>query len=190
MENRKYYISGPMTGLPNFNHTIFNRIAKELRAMGLNVFNPAETDEGSIDKDRKYYLRKDIEELLKCTHVVLLDGWKKSKGALLEVAIAKELNMTICNTDLTPYQDETICQEADYLVSEDRGSDYGTPRSDFTRTGRIWGAILGIPDVPPEKVGLCMIGVKISRETHKHKKDNLIDVCGYSKTIAMINEDK
>lgn len=83
---------------------------------------------------------------------------------------------------------ETILEEAQRLVHGNRGEDYGHPADDFTRTGRIWGAILGIPDVSPEHVGLCMAGVKISREVNAHKRDNLADLAGYAETVDMVHE--
>jgi len=73
------------------------------------------------------------------------------------------------------------------LVIGERGGAYGHPHEDFSKTAKIWSAILGI-EVTPAQVGLCMIGVKISREVFKHKDDNLVDVCGYAKTIQMVYE--
>lgn len=186
----KIYLSGPMTGMPDHNFPEFNRLAKKLRLAGFGVFNPAENADGDTTKPREFYMRLDIGMVLKSDSIMLLDGWRKSKGAVLEVAIGKELNLPIIYEDFTELEDETICEEADYLVSEDRGSCYGHPLFDFTRTGRIWGAILDIPDVPPELVGLCMIGVKLSRETHLHKRDNLVDAAGYAKTVDMIMKRK
>lgn len=85
--------------------------------------------------------------------------------------------------------EETILAEADRLVSGDRGSDYGHPLDDFSKTALIWHAILGIP-VTPEQVGLCMVGVKLSRECNRHKRDNLVDTAGYAKTVQMIHEER
>ncbi|TAL44619.1 MAG: hypothetical protein EPN91_04085 [Salinibacterium sp.] len=85
---------------------------------------------------------------------------------------------------------ETILQEAQRLVMGARQASYGHPADDFARTGRMWGAILGIPDVTPELVGLCMAAVKISREVNAHKRDNLTDLAGYSQTVALIHERK
>ena len=93
---------------------------------------------------------------------------------------------------------ETVCQEADRIVSNDRQNEYGTPRHDFTRTGRIWGALLsewarttkGEGPVPPELVGLCMVGVKMSREINKHRRDNIVDGIGYLKTVDMVMDGK
>jgi hypothetical protein len=78
-------------------------------------------------------------------------------------------------------------QIADLLVGGDRNADYGHPFHDFSRTAKIWGAILGI-DVTPEQVALCMVGVKISRECNKPKDDNVIDGCGYFRTLEMVKD--
>lgn len=85
-----------------------------------------------------------------------------------------------------PAPPETILQEAQRLVHGDRGNDYGHPVHDFTRTGRMWGAILGIPDVSPHLVGLCMVALKMSREVNKPKRDNRTDMAGYAETVDMI----
>lgn len=78
---------------------------------------------------------------------------------------------------------------ADSLTSGDRQDDYGHPIHDFSRTALIWESILGYK-VTPEQVALCMVGVKIARQVHKPKADNIIDGCGYFRTLEMINEYK
>jgi hypothetical protein len=85
---------------------------------------------------------------------------------------------------------ETVCQEADRLVSGDRGSAYGHPLDNFTHTGRLWAPILGLDEVTPEQVALCMIGVKLSRECHKSKRDNATDIAGYAKCLDLVREEK
>lgn len=84
---------------------------------------------------------------------------------------------------------ETILEEADRLVSTDRQQDYGHPLDDFAKTAKIWSAILGV-DVTPEQVGLCMVGVKISRECNRPKRDNRVDGAGYFKTVDMIHNER
>jgi hypothetical protein len=90
-----YYLSGPMTGLPDYNRPAFNEAAKELRSHGFTVWNPAEEFDATTIYPRKIYLRKDIEALLKCDAIVMLDGWENSAGAKLELDIAKELELPI-----------------------------------------------------------------------------------------------
>ncbi len=80
---------------------------------------------------------------------------------------------------------ESILFEAHNLVHGVRGEDYGHPYHDFGRTAKIWSAILGV-DVTPEQVALCMIGVKISRECHRPKRDNRVDIAGYAEALDMV----
>lgn len=96
----------------------------------------------------------------------------------------------VAKTTELPGQRESICAEADRLVSEDRQKDYGHPLDDFGKTAKIWSAILGCP-VTEEQVALCMIGVKQSRlcNTPDHR-DSLVDIAGYAKTHALVTEER
>lgn len=80
-----------------------------------------------------------------------------------------------------------ITAEANELVMGARQNAYGHPYDDFNRTAKIWSAIINV-DVTPQQVALCMIGIKISRECNKHKRDNLVDIAGYAETCNMVNE--
>lgn len=84
---------------------------------------------------------------------------------------------------------ENVLQEADRLVHGDRQAAYGHPLDDFSKTALIWQAILGIP-VTPEQVALCMVGVKISRQCNRPKRDNLVDGCGYFATLEMVIDER
>ncbi len=75
-----------------------------------------------------------------------------------------------------------ILEEANKLVDGDRNKDYGSPLEDFRRTAKMWSAIIGI-EIDPRKIPLCMIALKISRECNKPKKDNLVDIAGYARTL-------
>lgn len=90
-----YYLSGPMTGLVDYNRPAFNEAAKYLRSQGFTVWNPAEEFDPSHIYPRKVYMRRDIEALLKCESIVMLHGWQNSAGARLELEIARELEMNI-----------------------------------------------------------------------------------------------
>lgn len=78
----------------------------------------------------------------------------------------------------------------DELV-EQRGSQYGHPKQDFARTVKLWNAYLGdrlVTNLTPEDVPMLMILLKVSREAHKHKDDNIKDIQGYAKTRQMLEE--
>jgi len=89
----KVFISGPMTGLPEFNYQAFHNEAKRLRDCGHTVINPAELN--ATRSTREAHMRKDIAALCECDAIQQLSGWQDSKGAALELAIAKEIGCTI-----------------------------------------------------------------------------------------------
>lgn len=91
------YISGPMSGMQDLNFPAFHRAAASLRASGWQVINPAEMDaaDGDVKREWHEYMRRDIRALMDCTHIAMLDGWEKSKGAKLEKHIAQELGMGV-----------------------------------------------------------------------------------------------
>lgn len=84
---------------------------------------------------------------------------------------------------------ETILQEAQRLTTGDRQESYGHPLDDFTKTAGLWSVILGVP-VTAEKVALCMVAVKISRELNAPKRDNLVDGAGYFNCLQMVREER
>lgn len=79
-----------------------------------------------------------------------------------------------------PDRDE-ILDAAKALISGDRQQTYGDASEDFTRTGRMWAAVLGLAEVTPVQVALCMALVKVGRlcETPTHQ-DSWVDICGYT----------
>lgn len=90
----RIYISGPMTGLPDLNFPLFNKVAECLRDNGWDVVNPAEIQqiEGA---DWAACLKEDIKHLVTCDTIALLPGWHRSKGAALEAYIANKLGLTV-----------------------------------------------------------------------------------------------
>lgn len=89
------YLSGPMTGLPDYNRPAFDRVAAKLRTTGKTVFNPAEVGARNTIMPREWYMRRDIEGLLKSDMVYVLPNWESSTGACLEIEIAKQLELPI-----------------------------------------------------------------------------------------------
>jgi hypothetical protein len=104
------YLSGPMTSYPDWNYPAFAAVAHALRERGHQVFNPAETFGGDPSRPRAEYMRLDVAALLTVEAVVILPGWEQSKGATLEVAIARELELPVYDvgTFLTTAAPEAI----------------------------------------------------------------------------------
>ena len=105
----KIYISGPMTGIKDNNRIEFCRAEALLKGKGHTVINPIGivplrtiklTDSSSITQKIETpvytdYLRSDLKSLLDCDAIYLLEGWKESKGACVEVTVAVALRLII-----------------------------------------------------------------------------------------------
>lgn len=85
------YLSGPMTGLPDYNYPAFNALAAALRGRGFVVNNPAEA--GSIGRSWEECMRAAIRMLCGSDVVVALPGWENSRGAKIEVGLATDLGL-------------------------------------------------------------------------------------------------
>jgi len=77
-------------------------------------------------------------------------------------------------------------KEAVRLVNTERQNVYGHPYDNLSDIGKIWGAILGIPPIDPEKVALCMMGTKIARLKMNYHDDGVVDYKGYENCLKMI----
>ena len=75
-------------------------------------------------------------------------------------------------------------------VTQDRGIEYGHPRSDFLRAQLIKQAVRDCPN-PAVRHALEMIGVKMARLVfNPNHLDSVIDIAGYARTIAMILDEQ
>lgn len=98
------YVAGPMQGRPRHNWPAFDAAAATLRADGYRVISPADIDRShglranTPDRciDRKRCIANDIRVIMRrCTAIALLPGWRKSKGATVEVALGKFLGLQV-----------------------------------------------------------------------------------------------
>lgn len=92
----KVYISGPITGVENYEEN-FKQAENKLLSLGLEVFNPARFCKDLKDKitnpSWNDYMKICIPALLECDAIYLLTGWELSKGALLEQKIAENFKI-------------------------------------------------------------------------------------------------
>jgi hypothetical protein len=73
-------------------------------------------------------------------------------------------------------------QEAVRIITGDRNDSYGTPDQDFHGIALMWSGLLNTKLKTPitaEDVPLMMCALKLRREAHKSKHDNVIDAHGY-----------
>jgi hypothetical protein len=209
MANFKHiYVAGPMTGMPEHNFPAFHAAAERFRAAGWRVVNPAENFHGRTDLSRSTYLRVDLILLAQCDAIALLSGWERSAGATLEAVVAAEIGLTFFDASSGEQMEEpprtsffaehgmsSILDTARRITGGGRQDDYGHPADDFERTARIWNGILACKlregaEITAMDIPLCMIAVKIARQAHRHKRDNLVDIAGYARTAAMVAGDE
>lgn len=105
------YLSGPMTGLPEFNYPAFRDAAERLRDVGYSVYNPAEgAAGGTVETDgltgtedpseTGFDLRAAFAEYAAhittdADAIAVLPGWEKSRGAKGEVALALAIGLPV-----------------------------------------------------------------------------------------------
>jgi len=89
---KKIYICGKVTGDPNY-YKKFLEEEDRLYSLGYYPVNPAAFI--SANEEWAKAMRTAIREMLLCDGVSLLPDWKKSKGAKIEVQLAKKLGMDI-----------------------------------------------------------------------------------------------
>lgn len=135
------YISGPIMA-PDIDGGLPSRLTVERRKMKFNqvakiirdnvgsttlVINPldveackpnttrpvcASTVDGNVDHSWQCYLRHDLEVLVMCHEVVMLEGWEGSPGANVEKKVAEMLGLEItywCDEHVSSHP--TPCKE-------------------------------------------------------------------------------
>lgn len=211
----KLYLAGPMSDIPLYNFAAFDNGAADLRLQGHDVVSPAELTryvwrewykrdfDPATDKVEwgdpilAEMLKRDLEAVCDAEAIALLPGWERSKGANIELTVARQLGKGVylyrpvtgaLDPLLAGYEPETTLQEAQRLVHGERQVAYGHPHDDYERTGKLWGAILGRPPIPPHIACLMMGAVKISRQVNSPKRDNMVDLAGYAECAQMCVE--
>lgn len=98
----KFYLAGPMSGIPQFNYPLFDKAAARLRERGFEIVSPAELDDPETraralaSPDGKDtgphswgdFLARDVKIVAdQVQGVILLPGWYRSRGAKLEAYV-------------------------------------------------------------------------------------------------------
>lgn len=105
--SKRYYLAGPMSGIPQFNFPLFYAVTAELRASGYDIVSPAELDDqedagcamASPDGDPTNrvhmasktwadYLARDVKLIAdEVQGIIFLPHWCRSRGAKLEAFV-------------------------------------------------------------------------------------------------------
>ncbi len=88
----RIYIAGPMRGLPDYNFPAFNDAASLLIQLGHIPLNPASTPLGLTPAQ---YMDIDLAMVRSADALLMLPGWEASRGAAVEWAYARYLDLPI-----------------------------------------------------------------------------------------------
>lgn len=81
----------------------------------------------------------------------------------------------------------SILDEAKEIVDGLRADDYYDPVKNF-RDISVMASIMTQKDISPSDCVKVLIAVKLTRESFKHKRDSLVDLCGYTYILDKIEE--
>jgi len=96
----RIYLSGKMSSLPDLNKPKFEKYEALLVAKGHEVINPHKINfPDTMELTWENYMKEDLKHMLNCDMVAALDDWKESKGALVEIQLARDLNIPVVNVD-------------------------------------------------------------------------------------------
>jgi hypothetical protein len=93
-------------------------------------------------------------------------------------SLTDSLSDNLSAEDAAHRQNGDILLAAHAVINKGRQGSYGPPSNSFARTAALWSAYLN-KSVSPKDVAVCLAMLKLSRESFKHKTDNLLDAAGY-----------
>jgi hypothetical protein len=219
------YIAGPMRGIERFNFPAFDFAAAKFRDQGFNVINPADIDrdadpacEGLTDAQvstpemLRVYAERDTRALLTCTHIAMLPGWRKSKGATAEYHFARWIGLEVLDAETgNPLGEaatardrllmfhEQICERGRDLMRQ-KNHDYAgrsgnDPFANFRRTEQMGvctteqGFLVRLTDKLSRLATFCEGGDLLVKD--ESVADTLVDVINYAVLFgAYLDEQK
>lgn len=83
----------------------------------------------------------------------------------------------------------SILQEAQTIVNGDRNTDYGDIKKSFETTAKFASLLTG-KELTAQDCCKVMMSIKLTRESYKHKRDNLVDLAGYAEILNRLEDFK
>lgn len=157
-------------------------------------------------------LRRDFAAIETCGGIALMSGWEDSVGTSKEIRHGIDLGLTLSSVrswvelalttdfDADDADDDDddelvdILDEAKELTSGARQQAYDHPHPNHSRIAGLWNAY---DQAKPESrrgfdgpgdVVAKMILLKLARHVFRAKRDNLVDIAGYARCMAMIDD--
>ena len=172
-----------MSSIPEFNFPAFEEAEARLKELGHEPRSPASVD--NRGEPWESCMKTAITLLMDSDSIILLPGWEKSKGALVEYELSRTLGYPAYLYPTLARFRETAAQEAHRITTTARQASYGLPEDDYRRTVGAFNALTG-KDLTINEGLLFMTCVKLSRQQHAPKHDNVVDCCGYQNLIDQI----
>ena len=144
------------------------------------------TIHGGWDDDMNYFFGMSLES--DATQVI--DGWTITGEMITDKPLPEE-----SINEVSVSERPSILTEAEDIVNGVRATDYGSAKESFKRIADLTNLMLSpserellfhdgqICDTIAIKV---LMAVKIARESNKHKRDNLVDLCGYAELLNRV----
>lgn len=101
-----YYLSGAMRGFAFCNYPLFESITKRLRSSGYKILSPHEVNTQGTPRD--VCMTRDVLALLECAGVICIEGWERSPGACVEVAMAWAAGLAVYQLSWTTAGDPVL----------------------------------------------------------------------------------
>lgn len=101
---------------------------------------------------------------------------------------ARTVDVTRHNEPLLRPGEEHMA-EANALVNGDRQAAYGSPLPSYEAQAKVWSGMLADKlkeDLTAEDVVLLLAAMKLRRQAHKPKRDNIVDTHGYMLVLAHV----
>jgi hypothetical protein len=86
-------------------------------------------------------------------------------------------------------KNNTILDEALIITDGARRVDYGSVEESFQKISTV-ASVLCNKEITPKDIALIFIAQKLTRESNKHTRDNLVDICGYTRLASILEGDE
>ena len=146
--------------------------------VAFNEYENKFTNEGKVFRSNKYatllhYNPNEVQEL-------------KDEIERLNLLLKTEQRTTIERFEASlKGSEQSILTEAESIVNGSRNSDYGGTEG-LERIANV-ASILTNQNITAMDLALIMISLKLVRESFQHKRDNLVDACGYMELLNKLN---